>query len=189
VIAAPIRSPPPGRWATKLTRSASLYRTDLNGVTQLTYLSSFPGLGGVMGAPLYAPDGAQLVVPAARGWALVGNEGKFIRALSVPKFASECWPERWWQAGVVLANCGAAFWLVPVSGAPPRYLAALSGNYDIGGCCDAQSALAGQVGHLRPGHHGRGVRWHHGYRQSPLGLGQRRQRHRPGCRPGYLRQQ
>jgi hypothetical protein len=79
---------------------------------------------------VYAPDGATLAVAGSKGVRLVSNAGGVIRQLNVPGTDAVlgCTPERWWNAGTILAACSAKpnfesrLWLVPRSGAKPKAL-------------------------------------------------------------------
>jgi TolB protein len=106
--------------------AASLRRVDLAGREQLTYPvdkleSEFRA------SVLSAPDGTRLVLGAANGLALMGNDGTPGEQLPIPD-ASDCAPTRWWDTDVVLARCyGPDFsysrlWLVPIDGAAPTAL-------------------------------------------------------------------
>jgi hypothetical protein len=119
------------------TSSGSLARYSLTG-RLVKVLASV----GAYGNFLPAPDGATLVVPSGTGLKLIGNSGRTLRALRVPRQDS-CSPTRWWNSGTVLASCvspGSAsprLWLVPVSGARPSALtpqrSIRSGDYgDLG---------------------------------------------------------
>jgi hypothetical protein len=79
----------------------------------------------------YAPDGATLAVADSTGVQLVSNVGRVIRQFDVPGTdpGVGCWPERWWNAGTILAGCIATssnseprLWLLPVDGARPTAL-------------------------------------------------------------------
>ncbi len=79
----------------------------------------------------YAPDGATLAVAATTGVELVSNAGGVIRQLEVPGTdpGVGCSPERWWNAGTILAACIATssnseprLWLLPTDGAKPTAL-------------------------------------------------------------------
>ncbi len=78
---------------------------------------------------LEAPSGTFLVVPGSAALSVVSDLGGVSRVLPlpVPRGAS-CVPVRWWQDGVLLAECsgpgtaGPRLWLVPVSGARPTAL-------------------------------------------------------------------
>jgi hypothetical protein len=80
-------------------------------------------------AALEAPSGMFLVVPGSAALSLVSNLGGVTRVLSLPvPRGANCAPVRWWQDGVVLAECsgpgfaGPRLWLAPVSGARPTAL-------------------------------------------------------------------
>jgi hypothetical protein len=80
-------------------------------------------------AALEAPSGTFVVVPGSAGLSLVSNLGGVSDVLPVPvSRGASCAPVRWWQDGVVLAECsgpgiaGPRLWLVPVSGARPAAL-------------------------------------------------------------------
>jgi TolB protein len=92
--------------------------------------SAAPAASPVFGtAALEAPSGMFLVVPGSAALSVVSNFGgaSGVLPLPVPRGAS-CAPVRWWQEGVVLAECsgpgiaGPRLWLVPVSGARPTAL-------------------------------------------------------------------
>ena len=79
----------------------------------------------------FAPDGATLAVADSTGVELVSNVGRVIRQFDVPGTDPSvgCSPERWWNAGTILAACIATssnseprLWLVPVDGARPTAL-------------------------------------------------------------------
>jgi hypothetical protein len=80
-------------------------------------------------AALAAPSGRFLLIPGSAALSLVGSRGgvRKVLPLPVPRGAS-CVPVRWWQPGVVLAECsgpgiaGPRLWLVPASGAQPTAL-------------------------------------------------------------------
>jgi hypothetical protein len=80
---------------------------------------------------VYAPDGATLAIAGSAGVGLVSNLGGVIRQLDVPGTdpVVGCTPERWWNAGTILAACIAKstnseprLWLVPANGARPTAL-------------------------------------------------------------------
>ena len=80
-------------------------------------------------AALEAPSGTFLVVPGSAALSLVSNLGGVSGVLPLPvRRGASCAPVRWWQGGVVLAECsgpgfaGPRLWLVPVSGARPAAL-------------------------------------------------------------------
>jgi hypothetical protein len=92
--------------------------------------SAVPAAPAVFGAAvLAAPSGTFLVVPGSAALSVVSSRGGVSRVLPlpVPRGAS-CVPVRWWQDGVLLAECsgpgaaGPRLWLVPVSGARPAAL-------------------------------------------------------------------
>ncbi|BBY25687.1 TolB family protein [Mycobacterium stomatepiae] len=105
-------------------RPKSLERVDLDGNHQLTYpvAQDFQGF-------LSTPDGTQLVLGAASGLALMGNDGVPGKALPLDG-QKDCSPMRWWDAGskVALARCGSSkgsqLWLVPIDGGTPTALTA-----------------------------------------------------------------
>lgn len=90
---------------------------------------------------IYSPNGGDLAVSAPGGLLLVSNAGGVIRKLPVPGLQAVlgCSPERWWNAGTILASCvpknsaAPQLWLVPASGAKPSALTPVrkSGN-DLG---------------------------------------------------------
>jgi hypothetical protein len=108
------------------SKPGSLVRVDLSGKQQMSY----PVAADFQGRFLSTPDGIRLVLDAAGGLALMGNDGTPGKALPV---ASEkhCDPLRWWDSSstVVVARCSGAeydsqLWLVPVDGTAPTALTA-----------------------------------------------------------------
>ena len=80
-------------------------------------------------AALTAPSGAYVVVPGSAALSVVSSLGGVSDVLSLPvSRGADCAPVRWWQPGVVLAECsgpgdaGPRLWLVPASGARPTAL-------------------------------------------------------------------
>jgi hypothetical protein len=96
-----------------------LQRFSLDGTVQLTYPGTFSNVGRYAGHMLSAPNGLQLVMGAARGVAVVDNDGQVVSQILVPG-VSGCTPTGWWSAGVVLASCFGA------SAAPRLYKIAIS---------------------------------------------------------------
>jgi hypothetical protein len=136
---------------------SSLQRFGPDGSLQLSYPTSYSGVGAFDGQFLSTPDGTQLVMGAASGLALVANDGTVIRNLAFPSPVQFCFPRRWWSAAVVLVACdsptggGSRLWQVPLDGttatdltAPPvppdsgdlNAWSISSGTYveDAGGC-------------------------------------------------------
>ncbi|HMK96286.1 MAG TPA: hypothetical protein VK425_02005 [Acidimicrobiales bacterium] len=108
-------------------RVAPLVRLSLSGATQLSYPTTFPGVGelasGGSGPNDVLPslDGTELVVEAHTGLALLANDGTFIR--DVGPSGEACSPQRWWDVTDLVASCQpiaseaeAALWLVPANG-------------------------------------------------------------------------
>ncbi len=102
-----------------------IVRLSLSGSTELTYPTSFPGVGAF--SPSYSSgvlpslDGTELVVEGHKGMALVENNGTFVRDLG-PR-GQQCGPDRWWSATELVASCQRlngnavpALWLVPTNG-------------------------------------------------------------------------
>jgi hypothetical protein len=131
-----------------------LSRSTLQGREIFTFPSVFAGPrepapagpAHFTGTYLQSPDGAQLVMGAALGMAVLSSTGKVLRDLYVPS-AAACSPVRWWRAGVVLSACrgGTAadqYWLVPVSGATPTALARRGATSHV---WEAGGALYGQA--------------------------------------------
>jgi hypothetical protein len=95
-----------------------------------TWPSSVAPAASLFGtAELEAPSGTFVVVPGSAALSLVSNLGGVTGVLPLPVSAgASCAPVRWWQDGVVLAECsgpgtaGPRLWLVPVSGARPTAL-------------------------------------------------------------------
>src|SRR5262249_17511519 len=110
------------RW--NASESRSLERVDLAGNHQQTY-----PVGQDFRGYLSTPDGTRLVVGAASGLALVGNDG--VAGKGVPVAGQkDCAPVRGWDAGstVALTRCGSSagsqLWLVPIDGGTPTALTA-----------------------------------------------------------------
>lgn len=105
-----------------------LKRVDLAGNEEVTYPvgPDFPG------GALPTSDGAQAVVGASNGLALLSNDGASGKELPLPN-ALRCSPVRWWSSTVVLAWCGVEryvsagqLWQIPVDGAAPTALTAVN---------------------------------------------------------------
>jgi hypothetical protein len=115
----------------------TLQRIDLAGNVQLTYpTDKLRDAGQFNGGYLESLDGTQLVLAAANGMVVMGNDGKVIRLLKSPLPKGECAPLRWWTPGVVLASCNAAgfagdqLWEVPVDGSGATSLTAFNTHQD-----------------------------------------------------------
>jgi hypothetical protein len=99
-------------------------------LTTWPYSAASAAASAVFGAPaLEAPSGTFLVVPGSAALSLVSNLGGVSGVLPLPvRRGASCAPVRWWQGGVVLAECsgpgfaGPRLWLVTVSGARPAAL-------------------------------------------------------------------
>jgi TolB protein len=110
--------------------SVPLVRLSLSGARELTYPTSYPGVGPfrpfLSAGVLPSLDGTELVVQADEGMALLANDGSFIREIG-PR-GQQCGPDRWWGPDELVASCSAtsayvpALWLVPTSGAPASQL-------------------------------------------------------------------
>ena len=118
---------------------AMLKRVDLTGAEQLTYPIDQLGDAGKFNDKylddqyLAAPDGTHLVLGAANGMAVMGNDGVLGRHLSVPGQLTRCSPVRWWTSSVILANCrqpnsssASQLWQVPLDGGAPTPLTAVN---------------------------------------------------------------
>jgi hypothetical protein len=105
--------------------SGPLVRLSLSGTTQLTYPTSFPGIGAF--SPIFSSgvlpslDGTELVVEARKGMALLANNGTFVR--DIGPTGQDCGPQRWWSPTELVASCQRlgsnalpALWLVPTTG-------------------------------------------------------------------------
>jgi hypothetical protein len=117
-----------------------LARFSLTGSLELSYPTSFPGVGGPYGgSAIYSPDGTQLALDLGTGIELVSNGGQPTRFLPVNPSVSFCTARRWWTPSQVLVSCrpdGSGtlqLWLVPTSGAKPTALTASTpANPDLG---------------------------------------------------------
>jgi hypothetical protein len=78
-----------------------LIRYDLQGHKQLILGSAFKGTFSA----LYSPDGTSVIAPASKGLEQVSNTGGIIKRLPAASPVATCYPNRWWSAGTVLANC------------------------------------------------------------------------------------
>jgi len=117
-------------WTTGVDESSTtLVRTSWTGAVQLSYPTTYPGLGSLTTFFLSMLDGTQLVVGTSAGMALIDNNGTFVRAIGPAGRA--CTPTRWWDPADFVASCqppttGASaessLWLVPVSGGPATQL-------------------------------------------------------------------
>ena len=116
----------------------SLRRVDLNGYEQLTFPTDRLGAAGKYGGSyLASPDGTQLVLGAANGLVMVGNDGVLGRQLSTPGLTG-CTPVRWWNPGEVLARCSTGgpsstashLVRVPVNGGAPTALTPVNSGQD-----------------------------------------------------------
>jgi TolB protein len=118
--------------------ATTLERLAVDGNHQLTYPQTVPGFGQLGFPVLYSADGTQLVVGGHHGIALLGNDGRLIRALPAPAGAQGCWPARWWNTATVLETCdvrsGVAYELLlqPVAGGQPEKVAGASKAYPLG---------------------------------------------------------
>lgn len=114
--------------------AATLRRVDLTGAEQLTYPTDQLGPAGEFnGSHLAAPDGTTLVLGAANGMVVVGNDGVIKRQLPMQGPLTDCSPVRWWTSTVILARCrevtfssASQLWQVPVDGAAPTPLTAVN---------------------------------------------------------------
>jgi hypothetical protein len=103
---------------------ASLERFDLAGNRQLSY-----PVGKDFTGYLPTRDGTQLVIGAANGLALMGNDGTPGKAMPVAG-QEGCTPTRWWNpaATTVVASCHTGrtsrLWLVPIDSGTPTSLTA-----------------------------------------------------------------
>lgn len=127
------------------TEPAWLQRVDLSGHHELSY----PVAPDFQGSYLSTPDGAQLVLGAASGLALMGNDGVARKALPIAR-ENLCEPTRWWDTGstIVVTRCSdnglSRLWLVPIDGGPPTALTApLSGQGSDYGDTNAWQLPAG----------------------------------------------
>jgi hypothetical protein len=113
---------------------ATLKRVDLSGTEQLTYPTDQLGAAGEFnGGYLAAPDGTQLVLGAANGLVVMGNDGVVDRQLTMPGPLTDCSPVRWWTPSVILARCtevtfssASQLWQVPLDGRAPTALTAVN---------------------------------------------------------------
>jgi TolB protein len=101
--------------------ATTLQRYGMNGSLQQAFPTNFSRVGAFDGSVLSSPDGAQLVMGAAKGLALVGNDGTLVSQLPVAG-ATNCTVTRWWDTGVALASClttgsSPQLYEVPISGA------------------------------------------------------------------------
>ena len=115
-------------------RGSLLARFTLDGARVVEYPTGFSRLGRFTGAWISSPTGAQIVMGAAKGLAIVGNDsGAVLKQLPIAA-ATYCTPVRWWSASVVLANCGAPNRLFefPVTGGAPRALTRVPRPPDAG---------------------------------------------------------
>ena len=108
--------------------TTTLQRYSMNGSLQQAYPTNFSQVGAFDGSVLSSPDGTQLVMGAAKGLALVGNDGTLVSQLPVAG-ATNCTVTRWWATGVALASCSttdssAQLYEVPISGAAVTTLTA-----------------------------------------------------------------
>jgi TolB protein len=115
----------------------TLKRIDLAGNEQLTYPTDKLGdAGQFKGDYLESDDGTQLVLSAANGMVVMGNDGKVIRQLKSPLPKGDCVPLRWWTSTVALASCSAAdfagdqLWEVPLDGSGATALTAFNTHQD-----------------------------------------------------------
>jgi hypothetical protein len=128
-------------------RPSSLERLGTDGSHQLNYPGTLPGLGKVAAdsRSIYAADGTQLLVGAANGIALLGNDGHLIRPLPAPPAQKSCMPLTWWDSATALMSCvneavhsklygsPTELFLQPVAGGRPMKLAGgSSGSYPFG---------------------------------------------------------
>jgi TolB protein len=106
----------------------TLQRYSMNGSLQQAYPTSFGQVGAFEGSVLSSPDGTQLVMGAAKGLALVQNDGTLVSQLPVAG-ATNCTVTRWWAPEVALASCYTSgtspqLYEVPISGAAVTTLTA-----------------------------------------------------------------
>jgi len=108
-----------------------LQRLSLSGTTELTYPTTFPGVG-IFG-PVFSSgvlpslDGTEVVLEAHEGMALVANNGTFVK--DVGPTGQSCDPLRWWTATEFVASCQGfsgtatpALWLASTTGRPASQL-------------------------------------------------------------------
>ncbi len=110
------------------TTPTTLQRYSMNGSLQQAYPTNFSQVGAFDGSVLSSPDGTQLVMGAAKGLAVVGNDGTLVSQLPVAG-ATNCTVTRWWATGVALASCSTTnsssqLYEVPISGAAVTTLTA-----------------------------------------------------------------
>jgi hypothetical protein len=140
-----------------------LTRYSVDGAAMTSYPTAFSRVGKFTGTWIPSPDGAQLVMGASHGLAVVDNgSATVLSQLPIAGAAnSYCVPVRWWTASVVLARCSSAgqLWEFPVNGGTPRALterpvppiAGELGAWHVGSSVYLQVALgcgAVWVGHL-----------------------------------------
>jgi len=116
--------------------ATTLQRYGMNGSRQQAYPTDFSQVGAFDGSVLSSPDGTQLVMGAAKGLALVGNDGTLVSQLPVAG-ATSCTVTRWWITGVALASClttgsSPQLYEVPISGAAVTTLTAPAVPPDYG---------------------------------------------------------
>jgi hypothetical protein len=125
---------------TTTQESPTLKRLSTTGGPELTYPTTFAGLGAFNGSSDSSPDGTEIAMGTQGGGvALVGNNGSVINNLPVPG-TSYCSPERWWTDDELLVSCMPSgqgvplLWLVPTAGGSPNSLTVTppSGNADNG---------------------------------------------------------
>jgi hypothetical protein len=107
-----------------------LQRIDLNGNVEVSFPQSFSKVGNFNGSAIETADGTEIVMGAAKGLAIVGNDGTVVSQLTLPH-AGNCQPVHWWSAGVALVMCSPTqdgpttqglYWAVPVAGGAPTEL-------------------------------------------------------------------
>jgi len=116
--------------------ATTLQRFAMNGSLQQAYPTDFSQIGTFDGSVVPSPDGTQLVMGAAKGLALVGNDGAVVSQLPVAG-ATSCAVTRWWATGVALASClttgsSSQLFAVPISGAAVTTLTAPPVAPDLG---------------------------------------------------------
>jgi hypothetical protein len=123
-----------------------LERVDLGGTQQLTFPTDLGAAGKFNGAYLESPDGGHLVLGAANGLVMVGNDGVVARQLPAPGPLTDCSPVRWWTSTVILARCdhgkqdpgkypdlSSQLWQVPLAGGAPAALTAVNTDQEDSG--------------------------------------------------------
>lgn len=83
-----------------------LERYSVHGTPQLRFPDTFRQVGGWNGNWLQSPTGAQIVMGADHGLAILSRSGSIIATLPGHR-ASECIPEAFWGPGIIVASCTA----------------------------------------------------------------------------------